>query len=234
MKKKLLSGEPDMTMSSPLLPLDSWEISRRVEAWAGEIRVNLIRIIAIVIFYSRHLIEVMTSPKDAPIRGVFHLRTTAVVVAWAGVAGAVHLILSRRVYPPAMKFATALLDVLMITLLCAIADDSRLPRLTPLILLYFAAIASAPLRLSLPLVYVTTGACALGYLSLLAYHAWYLVGFHKYYESPELRIPRGHEVITLLSMLVAGFLAGQVVRQVRRMIERYPMIHPAEQNEQIQ
>src|SRR6185503_9028121 len=111
---------------------------------------------------------------------------------WAGVAGAVHLVLSRRIHPPAMKFITSLLDVLMITLLCAIADDPQIPRITPLLLLYFAAIAAAPLRLSLPVVYVTTASCVLGYLSLLAYHAWFVIGFKRYYEMAELRIPRGH------------------------------------------
>src|SRR2546423_945713 len=49
---------------------DTWELSRRVEAWAGEMRVNVIRILAIAIFYGRHLIELMLSPKDAPVRGL--------------------------------------------------------------------------------------------------------------------------------------------------------------------
>jgi glucan phosphoethanolaminetransferase (alkaline phosphatase superfamily) len=179
-------------------------------------RVNVIRIVAIAIFYSRHLIEMFLSPKDAPVRGLYHLRVTAVIVAWAGAAAMVHILLSRRHYPPMMKFATALLDVLMITLLCAITGDAQ----TPLLLLYFAAIATAPLRLSLPLVYVTTFGSMLGYLCVLAYYAWYLVGFEMYYATPTLQIPRSHEIIVLLTMGVTGLLAGQVVRQARRMVER--------------
>jgi TRAP-type C4-dicarboxylate transport system permease small subunit len=89
---------------------------------------------------------------------------------------------------------------------------------TPLVLLYFGLIASAPLRLSLRLVYTATAAAMLGYLFLLGYYAWHLVGFHKYYATPELRIPRSEEAIYLLAMLVCGLFAGQVVRQVRRMI----------------
>jgi hypothetical protein len=214
--------------SSHLEPTDTWSLCTRIESWAGEIRVNLIRIIAIVVFYARHLIELMLSPKDAPIRGLYHLRVTALIVAWAGVAGVVHILLSRRFYPPAMKFCTSLLDVLMITVLCAIAGGPN----TPLVLLFFAAIAAAPLRLSLQLIYVTTAAAILGYLSLLAYYAWYLVGFTKYYATPELRIPRSQEIITVLALLVAGLFAGQVVRQLRRMIEHYPMLSGAsDQNE---
>ena len=67
-------------IESQPLSSDSWELSRRVEAWAGEIRVNLIRIAAIVLFYGRHLIEVMLAPKDSPVRGEYHLRVTAVVL----------------------------------------------------------------------------------------------------------------------------------------------------------
>jgi hypothetical protein len=133
----------------------------------------------------------------------------------------IHLILSRRVYPPAMKFATALLDVLMITVLCAIAGGPK----TPLVLLYFAAIGSAPLRLSLELIYVTTASAILGYLALLGYYVWYVVGSKIYYSTPEVRIPRSTEVIFVLSLLVSGLFAGQIVRQVRRMIERLPLMN---------
>ena len=58
-----------------------------------------------------------------------------------------------------------------------------------------------------------------GYLFLLGYYAWYLVGFHRYYETPELRIPRSEEAITLIALLVAGLFAGQTVRQARRLAE---------------
>src|SRR5690349_9233043 len=128
-----------MTIPLPDRSLDTWNLSRRIEAWAGEMRVNVIRVIAIALFYGRHMIEVMLSPRDAPVRGMYHVRVTAVIVAWAGVAAVVHILLSRRYYPTMMRFAIALLDVLMITLLCAIAA-SMAPAptaiLTPLVLLY--------------------------------------------------------------------------------------------------
>jgi hypothetical protein len=41
-----------------------------------------------------------------------------------------------------------------------------------------------------------------------------------YYATPTLQIPRSHEIIVLLTMGVTGLLAGQVVRQARRMVER--------------
>jgi hypothetical protein len=206
----------DMTTTTP----SAWDDASRVEAWAGEIRVNVVRVLAIVLFYGRHLIEVMLSPPDAPIRGAFHVRVTVLVITWATMAAIVHLLLMRRQYPPAMKFFTSLLDVLMVTVMCAIAGGPQ----TPLVLLFFAVIAAAPLRLSLPLIYTTTAAAIVGYLVLLAYYAWYVVGFKTYYATPQLRIPRGHEAVVILCLLVAGLLAGQVVRQVRRMIQQGPVV----------
>jgi hypothetical protein len=203
---------------------DTWDLSRRIEAWAGEIRVNLIRIVAMLLFYGRHVVELLVT-HNPDIAGLYHLRVTAVIIAWAGAAGVIHLLLVRRIYPPPMKFATAALDVLMITLLCAIAGGPK----TELVILYFAAIASAPLRLSLPVVWMMTAGCILGYLVLLAYYAWFLIGFHNYYAYESNRIPRSQEVIMILALLVTGLFAGQVVRQVRRMIERYPQLHGAEE-----
>ena len=205
-------------------PLDPWELSRRIEAWAGEIRVNLIRIVAIALFYGRHLVELLLT-HDAQIGGMYHLRVTAVIIAWAGAAGVIHLLLSHRYYPPPMKFVTSLMDVLMVTMLCTIAGGPT----TPLTLLYFLVIAASPLRLSLPLIYATTASSVLGYLSLLAYYAWYLIGPKIYYSNPAIRISRAQEIIVVLSMLVAGLFAGQVVRQVRRMIERHPQLADAQE-----
>src|SRR5437868_11741663 len=97
------------------MQMDAWQLARRAEAWAGEIRVNLIRIAAIVLFYGRHLIEVMLAPKDSPVRGEYHLRVTAVVLVWAALAGVLHVVLTRRRYPAELKYVASLIDVLMVT-----------------------------------------------------------------------------------------------------------------------
>jgi hypothetical protein len=89
---------------------------------------------------------------------------------------------------------------------------------SPLAVLYFLVIASAPLRLSLRLVYVATFACMAGYLFLLGHYAYFLVGYHRYYATPELQIPRTTQIIFLLALGGAGLLAGQVVRQARRLV----------------
>src|SRR5438105_793373 len=116
-----------MTQTSAMHPADPWLDATRVESWAGEIRVNLIRMTAIVIFYARHLIELFLSPPDAPIRGRYHLAVTAIVIAWSLQAIVLHLRLSRRRYEPGVKYAAVLLDALMITGLCVVAGGPKTP-----------------------------------------------------------------------------------------------------------
>ena len=189
-----------------------WDDIQRVEGWAGEVRLNMVRLIAIAVLYGRHLLEVAFGPADSPARGIYHIRATFICAMWAGCAIVLHFWLARRRFAPWLKFATTCFDAAMLTLLCISAGDPR----SPLVLLYFPLIMAAPLRLSLRLVYTATAATILGYLCVLGVYAWYLIGFHRYYSSPELRIPRSQEAIVVLAMLTVGFLAGQCVRQSRR------------------
>src|SRR6476469_6158057 len=124
---------------------DGWRDSSRPEAWAGEIRVNLVRMLAIVLFYGRHLIEWIMSPADAPIRGRYHLAVTVVIIAWAFEAMVLHTWLSRRRYEAWVKYFAVVWDAMLITVLCAIAGGPK----SPLVVVYFALVATAPLRLSL-------------------------------------------------------------------------------------
>ena len=204
-----------------------WHDVSRVESWAGEVRVNLVRLIAIVLFYGRHLVAMFTAGDNSPERGRYHLLVTAITLAWAALAVILHIWLSRRQMPPWLKYAAVLTDALMMTLLCVAAGGP----MSPLVLLYFTLIASAPLRLSLKLVYTATAAAMLGYLFLLGYYAWYVIGFHRYYATPELRIDRRTEAITLLALLVCGLFAGQVVRQIKRVVILGTLVRHADEQE---
>jgi hypothetical protein len=205
------------------VPSLAWEDARRLEAWAGEVRVNLLRLIGIILFYGRHLVEWALAPRDAPIRGTYHLAVTAIVLVWGAAVVTLHLRLHQPKVPPWLKYATTIWDAVLITALCAVAGGPK----SPLVLLFFPLIATAPLRPSLRLVYAATLAAMLGYLFLLGHYVWYRIGFEKYYATPELRIPRRQEAIMLLALLVCGLLAGQVVRQMQRLVARDVMVAAA-------
>jgi hypothetical protein len=205
--------------TDPLSLPDPWPAARRIEEWAGEIRVNRIRLIAIAVFYARHLVDVYMRHNPAQ-TGRYHLFVTGIVVAWAIAAVVLHQFLLRRRVPPALKFFSTGMDLLMITLIGVVAGG---PTKTPLVLLYFVIVACAPLRLSLALVWLATLGSMACYLFLCAYYAWVLIGWDRYYATAEVRIPRADEAIMLLSLGAAGLMAGQVVRQMRRLVIGYPV-----------
>jgi hypothetical protein len=54
-----MSAADQPAANAPGLPGDGpWADARRVEAWAGEVRVNLIRLVAVGVFYGQHLVNV--------------------------------------------------------------------------------------------------------------------------------------------------------------------------------
>jgi hypothetical protein len=192
---------------------DQWSDAQRLESWAGEVRVNFIRATGVVAFYGYHLINLFALNEE--VRGRFHAAVTAIVFVWSFEIVMLHVCLARRYRPPALKFFSTGADLILITVMLM---ANRSGPHSPLVLLYFLVIASTPLRLSLPLVYAATfGSMAAGLL-LVGHQYFVLIGPDNYYQSSE-RIPRTFQIIYLLSLGAAGILAGQAVRQARRLVE---------------
>jgi hypothetical protein len=197
-----------------------WADVQRLEGWAGEVRVNLIRLAAIVAFYGHHLIHAFVLSADPSVRGRYHAAVTAAVLAWGALVLLLYVCLSRRWVPAGLKYFATATDLVLITGMLALTGDG--PK-SPLVVLYFLVIAAAPLRLSMGLVYMAALGAIVGYLFLLGHYAYWVVGYERYYADPALRIPRTHQVIMVLALGAAGIVAGQVVRQMRRVAEGYPV-----------
>lgn len=196
---------------------DPWADAQRLEGWAGETRVNLIRAAAVVAFYGHHLVNVYLIQDDPAVRGRFHGAVTGVVLVWAFVILLLHICLMRRYVPPGLKYLSTGADLVLLTVMLMLSGVG--PR-SPLMLLYFLVIASAPLRLSLRLVYVATLGSMAAAVILGGYQYFFLIGPDKYYDSGD-RVPHAMQIIYLLALGGAGILAGQMVRQVRRLVEGY-------------
>jgi hypothetical protein len=200
----------------------SWADVRRVESWAGEVRVNLIRLVALVAFYGYHLLNVYLYRDDAEAGGPFHASATALALSWGIMVLVLHFVLSRRVMPPWLAYASVTWDIVLVTILVAAAGGPR----SPLVLLYFLVVATAPLRLSLRLVYLATLGCVVAYVLLLGWYVFLVVGREAYYTDTALRIPRTQQVIFVLVLAGVGLLAGQAIRQTRRLADRLRAVSP--------
>jgi hypothetical protein len=199
---------------------DRWVDARRLEAWAGEVRVNLIRTLALIVFYAHHLLNVYyLSSDDQSLRGKFHSSVTVVVVAWSMAAFTLFVCLSRRWVPPALKYVACGWDLLMVTTLMMISPDGAH---SPMVFLYFVVVVTAPLRLSLGLVWFATLGAMLCSAAVL-WHYVYRVQTPEVYYNSLLRIPRYAQIIYLLCLGAVGILGGQMVRQARRLVQGYPV-----------
>lgn len=188
-----------------------WADLQRIESWAGEIRVNFIRMASLIAFYGYHLVNVyVLAPEDPSIRGSYHAWVTSLVILWALSGMLLHFSLTRRWVPPALKYASTLWDIAMITLLLVISDGPT----SELRILYFLLVASAALRLSLRLVWTATLGSIVAWVLLLGYSKFYTPGPY---------LARTPQILFGMGLGAAGLLAGQFVRQARRLAQGYPV-----------
>jgi hypothetical protein len=183
-----------------------WRGAQRVEAWVGESRVNVIRLAALVAFTGHHLFNQYilreTFPPD------YTLSVISIAVVWAVGALALHVALISRWMPPLLHAVMLGFDALMTTCLLLLSDGPK----SPLVALLFLLVATAPLRLDLGLVWTAT---------LLALLSYAFVCGHAKWKKPEWQVPRRQQVVVVLALSTAGFLAGQSVRQSQRFARDY-------------
>lgn len=187
----------------------AWTAAGRVEAWAGELRVNLIRLIAIAALYGHHLLNRYAFHTELP-EG-YHAGVTAIAGAWTLAALALHVGLSRRWNPPWLKFGALAFDALMIAALLILSDGPR----GPFFMLLFLLVGTAPLRLDIRLVWTSTLLALLAFVFACGHDRW----VRKLPEKD--RLPRHQQVIIGIGLVCAGLLAGQATRQARRFARDY-------------
>jgi hypothetical protein len=192
---------------------DRWADAQRLESWAGEVRVNFVRLVALIVYYAHHLASVYIF-RDAATGMEHHVAVTGLILAWACAAVVLHYFLLRRWVPPALKYVATGWDLVAITLLLLISRDPK----TALTALYFLVVFAAALRLSLPLVAAATAGGIVAYAFFLGYVRFWL-------EVPkDERLSRSNQFIFIVALAAAGVLAAQVVRQARRLVGGYPVI----------
>ena len=213
-----------------------WFIVQRWQAYEAEARANLLRIVGIGAFYVVHLLSYFSSQGRLPQLGFlqlaeagevpkqFHILVTLVAVAWAMLALGILLALQQRIFPRWLPYFSTGCDIVLLTTVICLGAAAR----SPLVTGYFLIQVLATLRLSLPLVWFSTAGCALAYLGVLGCAKWpEQAGITKLTgeTAVDLRVPRYHQAIVLLAILLTGVMLGQIVRRVRHLAEELAEPH---------
>jgi hypothetical protein len=205
----------------------NWFIAQRWQAYEAEGRANLLRIIAIGAFYIIHLWSYFSSQGRLPNFGFlqlaaagevskqFHVLVTLLAVAWAMLALGILLALQQRIFPRWLPYFSTGCDIVLLSSIICLGSVAR----SPLVAGYFLILVLATLRLSLPLVRFATAGCALAYLCILGCAKWpSTFGIDAITPAAvDIRVPRYHQVIVMLAIILAGVMLGQIVRRVRHL-----------------
>jgi len=187
----------------------AWFIVGRWQEYDGELRANLLRIIAIGAFYIVELCNYYGARWGwdfVSVADPFHRTVTILAAAWVMLALAVQCALRARILPPFLKYLTTAADLVFLTCLLILADGPR----SPLVVGYFVVIVIAGLRLQLRLVWCATLGAIAGYLMILGYAKWYA-------GDRDLLVPRHQQLIVALGLLLTGVALGQLIRRVKLM-----------------
>jgi hypothetical protein len=184
----------------------------------AEQRVNLIRISAIACFYLIHLwhvsapglSETMSNAigfdADKTVSANVHLAVTVLCFGWLMQAFAVHLMIAQRRMNTWFVTVTTLGDLAWLTAILCLSSGPA----GPLVAGYFLIIMLTGLRFDLRLVRITTVVAMMAYLVLLGVARW---PFGIVKEIGLETVPRYHQFMILVALLISGVIVGQIVRR---------------------
>ncbi|QEG20223.1 hypothetical protein [Mariniblastus fucicola] len=184
---------------------------------AADVRGNLVRMIAILGFYAVHLlnyflpalgesaVRTAVGLKGPSVSGVVHLAVSILVFAWLLQAMGVHLASMTRPLTRKLALAVIVGDVVWLTAALCFSTGAA----GPMVAGYFLILGLSALRLDLRLIRWATVATCFGYLFVLGATRW-PVGLLK--EIQVEAVPRYHQIMTIVALILMGVVLGQVVR----------------------
>jgi len=196
---------------------DTWsQLSRGLE-YDGEERANLIRLIAVGLFYAVHLVRYVTLPFDEMSEeqiGVwtrFHVQVTLLAVFWTMLGLGLKVALQYRMFPWWLKYLSTGIDLTLMSSILLIADGPRSPATVG----YFVIVAVAALRFRLRMIWCATAGAMLLYLALNI-HA-------LYFSSREIDIPPQQTAMFLVALALEGIAIGQLIRKTKFISRMYAL-----------
>lgn len=176
------------------------------EERSGERKINLIRLVAIAVFF---LNELFNFHVLGVVEHRLHLRAVWLLLAWEVYAAAAwHLVNRRGVYARWMKYVSAGADALFLTLILVLVEGNN----GPLVPMYYVLIIESALRYSRRAIFASAGFSAAGYAAV-----WYYS-----FGNPRLvPISAYVAVLQILIMALVGAFAGYVVRKMRGLVLKF-------------
>jgi hypothetical protein len=201
-----------------------WETFRLQRQFDAELRTNVVRIAAVGLLYTLHLLHHFSAggkfawldflglDDGAALPEKTHLALTFIALAWAAAAMIIHLALAARIFPRGLMYASTLADVVFLTAVLVFTSGAA----SPLVAVYLLIIAMAGLRLQLSLVRCATLAAMFGYLTVLGCRT---LGVAGDLAARTPAVPRYYQLMFLATLAIAGITAGQAIRHVRRLVD---------------
>lgn len=202
---------------STQLPLDvrdrQWFIVRRWQTYSGEMRVLVLRAIAVVVLYACQLGHqfgtLSGEERTANLR--FHQGATAVSVMLLVISLLTLLLVLKRFLPVWLPFLTTGIDLVAIAVLIALAGG---PMATALTGAFYFVVAMAGLRFDLKLVWAATLGAMFAYMATVGAvdDSWF---------DADHAVPLIHQGVGLTCIGGTGLIVGQIIRLARPMAEQY-------------
>jgi hypothetical protein len=213
----MMQSEPNSTQSATEF---AWFVASRWQEYEGEARVNALRVVSVALFYAVEVAAyygggagLLGSARPEALTPKLHSAITVVAAGWFFLGLGVHVCLTRRVFPGALKYVVTVVDIALLQLVLMFGSGAR----SPMVAAYFVLIALASMRFSLGLVRCATVIAMISYLAVNGYARWYAAPAVR----PLISVPRFDQALVLLAMAMTGIVLGQLIRRVRAMSVDY-------------
>ena len=179
------------------------EIPYRILEMRGEARANILRMVAIIIFYGGELLDFHF------FHGVtreFQSVSTAIAIAWVMVSLLVWYAFKIQRYSPALKYVSTGVDFTLLTFIISVAHGPS----SPMCMIFCLAIVLSGLRWSIRLIQFSTAAALLSYGVLF---------FQAEGRMPGRAVPPHHALIYSLCFLFTGVYMAQMLKLARKLLK---------------
>ena len=178
----------------------NWFVFQRITEISAAKRINVIRAIAVAVFFGIEIFRFINSEKvDADYTNIY--RSARICGIWLLLVGAIFVGLNRRTFPSIIKYLTTICDTVLLTSVARIGQDAE----STLVVIYFVIIACSFLTYSILLIRFSTAICLLAYFWLVYETTSYWEGVFPYIEVARM----------VAGLICMGLIGGQLYRSSR-------------------